>query len=77
MYHFLGWVQTLTTPVVTGQALTTFVETCGTWNAATPKMAKDGWSLLLSSDGQTTVLSVSLNPSYSRLGSVRLTSLLF
>lgn len=61
--HFIDWVQTLTMPVALGQVLTTSVEMCGTWTAAAPKTAEGGWFSPLSSDGQTTVLSVGLDPS--------------
>jgi hypothetical protein len=61
VHYFLGWVQTLTIPLVMDQALTTSVETYGTLRAATQKTGKDGWSLLPSLDGQITELSVSVD----------------
>lgn len=59
---FSGWAPMSTTPAATGQARTTSVETSGTLTVAAPRVdsvTKGGWSLVPSSDGRTTALSVS------------------
>ena len=50
-------------PVAPGQVHTTSVGTSGTLTAVAPKLAKGGWSLVLSSGGRIIVHSVCLNSS--------------